>query len=168
MEWKDIRDYEGLYQVSDEGEIRRIFENKAHLLKKRNGTYLSVSLSKEGKKKSHNIHRLVAEAFILRPVGTTEVNHIDGNKHNNNVNNLEWVTQKENLIHATDKLNHYPWGKPPRAVRCLDKNTGQVLGEYHSISEASRAVGKANARSGITLVCQGLQASAYGYKWEYV
>lgn len=167
MEWKDIRDYEGIYQVSDDGQVRRINNNSNRILKNKDGVYLNVSLCKDGKKKSHNVHRLVADAFLLRPVGTSEVNHKDGNKHNNKVENLEWVTQKENLIHATDQLNHYPWGKPPKAVKCLDKNTGEVLSIYHSISEASRAVGKANARASITLVCQGLQSSAYGYKWEY-
>lgn len=64
-------------------------------------------------------------------------------------------------------MNRIPWGKPPKKVKCLDIESGDVIAEYDSLSEASKSVGKASARASISLVCQGLQQTAYGYKWEY-
>lgn len=168
MIWKDISGYEGLYQISDEGQVRRILKSgKIKPVKSREGLYYTVSLSKHNVKKSFSVHRLVAETFLEKTEGKTEVNHKDGDKHNNCVDNLEWVTQKENLIHTLEVLNHFPFGKPAKKVNCLDAETGDLVAEFHSISEASRAVGKASARSSITLVCQGYQQTAYGYRWEY-
>ena len=166
--WKDIKGYEGLYQVSDDGHVRRLLKNdRTKPVKNREGLYLSVSLSKKSKRRSYNIHRLVAEAFLERPVGATEVNHKDGNKWNNDISNLEWVSQRENMLHAMQQLNKFPWGKPPRKIRCLDKETGEVVAEFYSIAEASRVFGKGGLRSSVTLCCQGLQQTAYGYRWEY-
>lgn len=169
--WKDIKGYEGYYQVSDDGHVRRILKDGSTKVlknrKNRAAKYYTVCLSKNCEKKAFNVHRLVAETFLGVPDGALEVNHKDGDKLNNNLDNLEWVTQKENLIHAMEKLNHFPWGKPARKVRCLDKETGEVVAEYHSLSEASKAVGKVSARNSISLVCQGYAPTAYGYKWEY-
>ena len=166
--WKDIKGYEGLYQVSDEGKVRRVNKNgTTRELKNRDGLYYTVSLSKGCEKTSFSVHRLVAEAFLDIPTNHLEVNHKDGNKLNNKVENLEWVTQEQNRIHARKVLGKTPFGKPPRRVKCLDKNTGEIVAEYPSISEAGRAMEKPNARSRITMVCNGSQPSAYGYKWEY-
>lgn len=108
--WKDIEGYEGLYQVSNLGNIKslrkRIDKGKCHryfdekILKpiETNRGYLRVKLCKDRKIKKIRVHRLVAEAFIKRP--ELEVNHIDGNKKNNKAENLEWVTQRENKQHA--------------------------------------------------------------------
>lgn len=104
--WKDVKGYEGLYQVSSLGRVKSVRRYEytrwygGELKSIRQGRYLRTSLCKNGKLKTHNIHRLVAEAFIPNPKNKPEVNHIDGNKENNNVNNLEWVTRKENAIHA--------------------------------------------------------------------
>ena len=166
--WKDIKDYEGIYQVSDDGHVRRILKDgSTKPVKNRDGKYHTVSLSKKGIKKSVLVHKLVADAFLERPTGATEINHKDGNKHNNRLENLEWVSQKENILHAIEQLKHFPYGKAPRKVRCLDKNTGEFIAEFNSISEASRVVGSANARSSIYLVCQGLQKTSHGFKWEF-
>ena len=169
--WKDIKGYEGYYQVSSDGEIRRMLAHgRTRIVKNRlnpKSLYYSVSLSKKCTRKSFAVHRLVAEAFIPNNENKREVNHIDGNKLNNKVSNLEWVTQKENLVHAMEKLNHYPWGKPARQVRCMDIETNETIKEFHSLSEASKFIGKASARQNISLACQGLVNSAYGYKWEY-
>lgn len=166
--WKDIKGYEGLYQISDQGEVRRLLKDgKTRLLRPRSGTYYTVALSKNNRPKTFNVHRLVAENFLEEQMYKREVNHIDGDKHNNKIENLEWVTPKENLVHAMEKLNHYPWGKPARKVKCINADTGEVIQEFPSLADAARAVGKLTARSGITAVCQGYQAKAYGYKWEY-
>lgn len=108
--WKDIEGYKGLYQISNTGNVksleRKIHGKKCHrklketILKpiKTNRGYLRVKLCKENKVSKVRVHRLVAEAFIKKP--ELEVNHIDGNKENNSVENLEWVTPRENKKHA--------------------------------------------------------------------
>ena len=111
--WKDIEGYEGLYQVSTCGNIKslakprkngngRCYIQKEKLLKQSftSTGYKKVELYKDGKRKSFKVHRLVAIAFISNPDNKPEVNHIDGNKINNNIDNLEWVTSSENTIHA--------------------------------------------------------------------
>lgn len=169
--WKDVKDYEGLYQVSDDGRVRRIYDTKPpRILKGRPGLYPTVSLSKNCQKKSFNVHRLVAETYLDQPVETTEVNHKDGNKWNNDISNLEWVTQKENMDHAINVLKKRPFGKKPRRVRAYDKKTGEFVKEYPSISEAARELASSTTvgRVGITHCCAGRKKSAYGYTWEYV
>lgn len=101
MEFIDIIGYEDLYQISANGEIK----NKKRLMKPAidsNG-YYQIHLSKNGKSKKIRVHRLVAEHFIAKPLDKNQVNHIDGNKLNNNINNLEWVTPSENIRHAWEK-----------------------------------------------------------------
>ena len=102
--WQPIPDYDG-YQVSSFGRVKRIYKNgKQRVLKpmlNRNG-YLEVCLSKNDKKKLFRIHRLVALCFIPNPDNKPHINHIDGCKFNNFVENLEWVTGSENIRHAFD------------------------------------------------------------------
>lgn len=110
--WKDIKGYEGLYQVSNFGRLRSL--KKHNISKKKHKKnckilkigehrqgYKTIMLSKDGKQKGYLVHRLVAEAFIRNEKSKPEVNHIDADKANNCVSNLEWVTAKENSIHAT-------------------------------------------------------------------
>ena len=111
--WRDIKGYEGLYQVSNFGKVKSLNKSiirnngrkqtfKEKTLKEGlsgNG-YYSVSLTKNGKGKTFNIHKLVAIAFIENKNNDKCVNHIDGNKLNNTVGNLEWVTSQENVKHA--------------------------------------------------------------------
>lgn len=103
--WKDIKDYEGLYMVSNKGRIKSLYRNKEIILKPAhtdNG-YLMIGLYKNGHRKPTNIHRLVANAFLIPIPGKIQVNHIDGNKDKNEVSNLEWCTCQENIIHAHKK-----------------------------------------------------------------
>ena len=101
-EWKDISGYEGKYQVSNTGRIKSLKDNHGNyrekILKpgKHRDNYLMVVLCKDGKEKTYSVHRLVAETFIPKIDGKTHVDHIDGNRQNNNVNNLRWCTHKEN------------------------------------------------------------------------
>ena len=102
--FKDIKGYEGLYQISNIGTIKSA---RGFLTPTDNGNgYLIVGLSKGGKRKNFYIHRLVAEAFIDNPNNKTVVNHKDYNKKNNNANNLEWLTQKENIAYSVVNMKH--------------------------------------------------------------
>lgn len=124
--WRPVVGYEGLYEVSDKGLVRSIervtttrrtvkgrdqvftWTVPEHILKygKRSDDYLDVPLTKHGHSKNICVHRIVAEAFIPNPKHLPCVNHIDGNKKNNNVDNLEWCTYSSNNNHAVDmKLN---------------------------------------------------------------
>ena len=116
--WKDIQEYEGLYQISNYGRVKSLRDNKGNYREKiiksrpsKNG-YIIINLSKNGKAKTFKIHRLVSIHFIPNPENKPQVNHKDGNKLNNSVSNLEWVTASENSLHATHitKENKLPSG----------------------------------------------------------
>lgn len=95
--WKFIRGYEGIYEVSDLGNLR----SKHGMLKpSMSGRYSQIHLYKLGERKGFQVSRLVALAFIPNPENKPEVNHIDGNRSNNKCSNLEWVTSSENKKHA--------------------------------------------------------------------
>ena len=119
--WKPIENYNSLYEVNENGEIRSLYHwnghkyekrKKPYILKQTNTTtvYKKVELAKDGKKKSLKVHRLVANAFIPNPMNKPYINHIDGNPINNCVENLEWCTQHENVVHAYEtglkKISH--------------------------------------------------------------
>jgi hypothetical protein len=101
--WKDIEDYEGLYQVSNYGRVKSL-KKGALIMKPQTSKdgYKKINLRRDNKTFSFKTHRLVAKAFILNPDNLPEVNHIDGNKINNHVSNLEWITHAKNMIHAAE------------------------------------------------------------------
>lgn len=98
--WKAVPGYEGLYAVSDYGEVFSFQTCKVLNTHEHNRGYLMVTLYKDGNGSTEYVHRLTATAFLDNSDNLPEVNHIDGNKHNNCVGNLEWVTSKENHDHA--------------------------------------------------------------------
>ena len=149
--WKDIKDFEGYYQVSDDGQVRSVdrilyqknghpLSYKSHIMKQtlaRNGYYV-VNLRNGTKTHATVVHRLVAEAFIPNPSMLPTVNHIDGNKLNNTVSNLEWVSYRDNNVHA---LVHN-LRKPKKGIPVVhyDKD-GKFVAIYNSSIEASKATG---------------------------
>lgn len=117
--WKPVKDYEGIYEVSDTGLVRSL-DRVDRLNRFKKGTlkapcdngrgYLCVNLKAHGKQAQKTIHRLVATAFIPNPDNLPVINHIDGNRGNNDISNLEWCTQLENMRHAfkTGLIKHKP------------------------------------------------------------
>lgn len=150
--WKNIKVYNGLYQISNYGNIRstekRVFINKRLLITKRvkllkprtsKHGYLQITIKHNKCYKSYLMHRLVAIHFLPNKSKKLCVNHKDMNKSNNNVLNLEWVTHKENTIHFFNNGNPYNrFGKNNgRAKMVIDTNTGII---YDTISDANKTV----------------------------
>src|SRR5574344_126522 len=160
--WRDIEGYEGIYQVSNLGRVKSEHKrNGVTILKNRVGNtgYCTLSLYKNKKTKNFSVHRLVALAFIDNPTNKECVNHKDGNKLNNHVNNLEWTTNEENIKHAwASGLNKS--GFLSKKVLCVELNK-----EFESVTEASRFI-KANNCTGISKACKGRKQTYYGYHWK--
>jgi hypothetical protein len=174
-EWKDVIGWEGLYKVSTSGEIKstntyvRSPEGKrarnGRILKQGIGNrgYKLVTLSKDNKHTTKNVHRVVAEAFIVNSRNVIDVNHKDGDKLNNRLNNLEWVTRRENIMHALSMgLSKTPPQRPKCSVLQYTKE-GYVVKTYMSMLEAETITGINSGN--ISNACNGRQKTAGGYKW---
>ena len=164
MEWRTITEASN-YEVSTNGQVRNRTTKK--ILKGRlskNG-YLQVSIKIDATQKFCNryIHRLVALHFIQNPNNKREVNHIDGNKENNTLSNLEWVTSSENQKHR-----HLIGNKKTsnRHIGMFNKK-GEMVKDFNSILEAVAYFNK-TSRVNIDNALQGKQYTAYGYVWKYL
>lgn len=168
--WKDVIGYEGLYKVSDQGNVYSCVTNKVLTPAICGRGYLKVILCRnKHDHKNMMIHRLVAESFLPNPEGKLTVNHIDGNKQNNSATNLEWNTYSENLKHAySHKLNRWneKKGRPMRAVLMIDRETGKAMRKFESIGDAVRHFGDHN-QAHIIDVCRGRRKQYKGFFWEY-
>ena len=170
--WKDVKGFEDLYQISNFGRVaskdRICYNGTGYFLKigkvlKQNlagAGYPFLGLHKDLKVKQCNVHRLVAEHFIPNLENKETVNHIDGNKLNNNVSNLEWLSRKENSQHAVDTglINSR------KKVIQLYPN-GDFISEYESATQAENITGISKRQ--ISCACNGRQKTAHGYKWKF-
>lgn len=171
--WKDIKGYEGLYQVSNEGRVKslnykRTGKEKTLCPKKHNKGYLQIQLMNGDRNKTYTIHRLVAEAFIENPNNYPCVNHKDEDKQNNNVDNLEWCTQKYNMQYYYIRngviTRNHKCTKWTQKVVQLD-NEGNAIRYWDNVAQ----IVKENRYNNTSIVecCNGKRKSAYGYKWEF-
>lgn len=189
--WRDIPNYEGLYQVSNLGRVKSlerkiirrhntILPLRERILKQQNmNGYKFVRLSKNNITKQHLIHRLVAKIFIDNPFDYNEINHKDENKFNNNVNNLEWCSHKYNINYGdgnkkrsstekqTKSLSNYSqkyncFGRKKKAVLQYDLQNNFIK-EWHSITEASKTLNL----NKIWEVCNGKRNKCGNYIWKY-
>jgi len=181
-EWRDIKGWKGIYQVSNHGRLKSFKrEPNGKILSNvnKNRDYFRVTLCGEGRlNRSTRMHVLVAEAFIPNSAGKPEINHKDGNKQNNHIENLEWVTRFENSHHAIQNgmadfkgMNRYNQYIKPRPVLQVTLG-GKVVCKYHNCVEAGRKTGicsrnihqvasKTEYKPGLTRVQAG------GYVWRF-
>lgn len=175
--WKDIAGYEGLYKVSNLGRVKSLNYRKTgkeQILTpcKTANEYLRVSLYKNCISKQHLIHRLIAQTFIENPENLPEVNHIDEDKTNNCVSNLEWCDRKYNNNYGTHNekiLKTKKLRNCETAARIVSQFTldGKFVNEYPSINAATRCTGINQGR--ICYCCKNIKGynSAGGYIWKY-
>lgn len=172
--WKDIVGYEGLYQVSDKGNVRSLSwkhtgETKNLFLKPTKDGYRQVELAFTGKAKMFLVHRLVAQAFIPNPEELPQINHKDFCRANNSVDNLEWCTALYN-VHYSAEHNKLTKGCPRNGkLKTLKINQLSLSGELIKVWDCSQTVFKETGMSSwsISQCCRGKRHTAYGYKWQY-
>lgn len=206
-EWRDIDGYKGLYQVSNIGNVKSLPREKRgkgdgvlkvdeRILKPNptsrktaihNTEYLTVCLSKEGQKKTFLLHRLVAKAFVDNPDNKPHVNHKNGNGFDNRVNNLEWVTNAENINHAwkiglmSDDTRRVMSEKAKRRLGklnscwrgyvnvCFD---GELIEQFETLKDAEQWIRENTvytkaSKGNISMACTGKIKKIYGYVFEY-
>ncbi len=178
--WRPVKDYEGLYEISSLGRIRSLSKSfalfhggisvtKGRLLKTVNrGGYLIIVLCNKGteNRKTKSINRLVAESFIPNPENKSEVNHKDGDRLNNCIENLEWNTKSENIQHSYKVLKRKASGIGGRNLELPILQVspdGFVLNEFNSIAIAGRKL--KISRHAIGLCIKGRRKQAGGYLW---
>ena len=185
-EWKDVKGYEGFYQVSNNGDVKSLSRLVKHpkggykrirerIMSCKNGRdfYDIVVLYQEGVSKTKLVHRLVAEAYLSNPENLPQVNHKDGNKLNNSVDNLEWCSLSEQRFHAyrigLQKPAYSMLGKKgkdcPNSIPVVRILSSGQKEHYDSFTIAMRQTGV--DRSLIGKCASGKIVHAGGFKWEY-
>lgn len=187
-EWRPVVGYEGSYEVSSMGTIRSLdrINSRGSWIKGRlmkpymnQYGYMKVKLRIKGEQTGYSVHRLVAQAFITNPDDKPQVNHINENKTDNRVSNLEWVTIRENAVHGTriqritantdyvKRVANTDYvliaRKQAKAVTATHLRSGEVL-YFPSMREAQRNGFNSSA---VSKCCKGERAYHKGYVWEY-
>lgn len=147
---KDIKNYEGLYAITSCGKVWS-YQRKKFLEPDTDPYgYMYVSLCKNGLKKNYRLHRLVADAYIPNSDNLPQVDHIDGNKTHNYLNNLQWITSRDNVRKGRNK---------PILQFDLD---GNFIREWECAADVGKEV-----QSNIVNCLKGRYKTAYGYIWKY-
>ena len=179
--WKDVVGFEGLYKVSNKGNIYSVERRDSRgnrcggrILKTKYGGkgYRQVNMYKNGKSKTTFVHRIVADAFIPNPENLPQVNHIDEDKDNNNVKNLEWCTHKHNMNHGTLKE------RTAQALSKKVKATNIKTGEFLTFNSAKEAEREGYGSGAVSMACRGVYKTSAGklvgdgrtykgFRWSY-
>ena len=162
--WCPVKNYENLYEVSDQGRVKSLKFGKERILKpfRNKGGYLLVNLRKNRERKMCYVHRIVAQTFTPNPDNLPEVNHKDENKENNFVQNLEWCTDKYNTNYGT---------RTQRMAEKLSKpvlqytKSGEFVIEWKSATDVQRNLGYAHQN--ISDCCTGKCKSSHNFIWKY-
>jgi hypothetical protein len=175
--WKDIVGYEGMYQVSNYGNVKSLervvvrsngskMYIKEKLLNKRlnDRGYIEIKLSKNGKSGYAKLHRLVAQAFIPNPENKPQVNHKDTDKENNHVDNLEWNTHSENQKHAHANGLYDRSGE----ANSCNKVSEQDVIEIRTRKASGEKLGKVYESYKESISKHGFKAIWYGYNWKHI
>ena len=183
--WKPVVGFEGRYDVSNMGRVRSLINNcenlraepKIRKLTLGKSGYFYVVLWDHGNNKVLRVHRMVAEAFLEKPDNAECVNHVNGIKTDNRVENLEWCTLSENTLHAirlglvVDPASHFHTkgrhGKDHPTSKPVEQYTldGEFIGEYESCVEAANRLGF--VANNIQRCAHGKRRTAHGYRWKY-
>lgn len=183
-EWKVIPDFDNIYYVSNYGRIMRLRHFRISKRYNKNGKLYTAKILKACKNgqgyintqlrhldssfETFKVHRLVAQAFIPNPENKPQINHKDGNKQNNRIDNLEWCTNGENGKHAWEN------GLRRKNIGVLNKFSipinqydldGNLIKEWYCINDISRELGISHGL--ITATCQGKQKTSHGFIWKY-
>ena len=161
--WKAVPGYEGKYEVSDQGRVKSLVKDRYLSPNRMNHGYTCVHLYTNGKqtRKVFTIHKLVATLFIENPRNAREVNHKNFIRHDNRIENLEWVTRKENVSHAIAAgRRHYP----EKIVKGINIKTGRILCFKSQIEAEITLRGK---QTGGISAAMKRNKPAYGYVWWY-
>lgn len=176
--WKDVKGYEGIYQVSNLGRVksldRKVYQkNKSNKFqyvtykgkilksqKQRNG-YLIIDLHRNNKTKRKLVHILVAETWIPNLNSNKYINHKDSNPQNNRIDNLEWCTQSYNVKYAYKNGNKIA----PNMKKTNQIKNGKIINTYISMTDAERKTGIKSAN--ISKCCRNIRKHAGGFQWEY-
>lgn len=172
--WKIIQGFDDIYRISDDGLVQSRRNKNGKIVTTtwrdlsihQRGNYLFVVLYRDKKRHQLSIHRLVAETFIPNPENKSQVNHKNGDKYDNRVENLEWATQSENMQHCVRVLHPDFNAKKRRPVIQKD-DRGKVVKIWDSITNASRTLNI--GRTNIISCCAHRRhfKTAGGYYWEY-
>lgn len=172
--WKDIKNYEGYYQVSNDGRVKSLkyakSNNKRELVQSLRNGYKCVTLAKNGKKENINVHRLIAETFIPNQDNKPEVDHINTIKTDNRVENLRWVdrtgnnnnelTKRKRSVTLTNRKDQ------SKKIYQIDLETGEIVKTWESTKDCEK--NGYPARQYIRECCNGKRKTYKGYKWSYV
>ena len=180
--WKDIAGYEGIYQISNLGRVKNTVTEEIKSQSDNGRGYKNVNLWKHNKGQTFYIHRLVAETFVENKLNKPEVHHIDSDRSNNAVENLAWVTTKENNnlgkhIERMTKNKRWIETRATSMAKARDKaivvnsrrtkfTRGDVSLEFSSLADGARQLGL--DKGGCARVANGKQKYTHGYKVEYI
>lgn len=169
IEWKPVKGYKGLYEVSNTGKVRNAKTlHNLSIFKNKQG-YCRVNLWKNNAQKKYALHRVVAEAFIPNIYNKPQVNHIDENKSNNNANNLEWCTQFENHNCGTinERISKALTNNSKKSKQVAAYDDMNLIFTFPSVYEASRQIGISASTIRDCLHHRHGTIHAGGYRWKF-